>query len=226
MGDMTVPPGGGQQGPEGPGVPQPNSAGDQVGVRQQVREGQDGDKRSYSDKLKTNVRFDQKLKRNVLEITLEKTNSEASIDNVSDDDIARVYKTLGIDIVSQVQGTLVQYRGNFSIIKCWMTPGVSLDKYCKDMSIRVAPGVMTGMIRPSGKKDVTVAVDGLDFNTPDSYVIDYLNKFGVVINNNVVYSKYETGPFKGKFNGERKYQVDFSKSTRQMGTFHILDGNK
>ena len=69
-------------------------------MRQQVREGQDGDKRSYSDKLKTNVRFDQKLKRNVLEITLEKTSSEASIDNVSDDDVARVYKTLGIDIVS------------------------------------------------------------------------------------------------------------------------------
>ena len=85
---------------------------------------------------------------------------------------------------------------------------------------------MTGLIRPAGKKDVTVTVDGLDFNTPDSFIIDYLNKFGVVLSNNVVYTKYDSGPFKGKFNGERKYQVDFSKSNRQMGTYHIIDGSK
>ena len=82
------------------------------------------------------------------------------------------------------------------------------------------------MIRPAGKKDVTVTIDGLDFNTPDGFVIDYLNKFGVVLTNAVVYTKYDSGPLKGKFNGERKFQVDFSKSARQMGTYHLIDGSK
>ena len=50
------------------------------------------------------------------------------------------------------------------------------------------------MIRPAGKKDVTVTVCGLDFNTPDSFVIDYLNKFGVVMTSEVIYSKFDKGP--------------------------------
>ena len=85
---------------------------------------------------------------------------------------------------------------------------------------------MTGLIRPAGKTDVTVKVDGLDFNTPDNFIIDYLNKFGSVKSNTVVYSKYDTGPFRGKFNGERRYQVDFGKASRQMGTFYLIDGSK
>ena len=85
---------------------------------------------------------------------------------------------------------------------------------------------MTGMIRPAGKRDVTVSITGLDFNTPDTFVVEYLNKFGIVLSNAVVYAKFDTGPFKGKYNGERKYQVDFTKSSKQMGTFHLIDGNK
>ena len=74
--------------------------------------------------------------------------------DVRDEDIARVFKTLGIDIVSQVQGSQVHYKGKFSVISVWMVQGVSLDKFCKDINIKVNPNVMTGMIRPAGKKDV------------------------------------------------------------------------
>ena len=79
---------------------------------------------------------------------------------------------------------------------------------------------MTGMIRPAGKKDVTVSIVGIGFNTPDSFVMDCLSKFGVI------YSKFESGPFRGKYNGERKYQVDFTKTNRHMGTYHLIDGCK
>ena len=34
------------------------------------------------------------------------------------------------------------------------------------------------------------------------------------------------GPFKGKYSGQRKYQVNFSKSNSQMGTYHVIDGTK
>ena len=181
---------------------------------------------NYADRLKTNVRYDQRLKRNLLEITLEKTKTEAEFNDVDPEDIERVFKTLGIDIVNQVEGYQIHYKGNISIISVWMKAGVTLDRFCKDIHIKVTESIMTGNIRPAGKKDVTVSIVGLDFNTPDNLTVDYMNKFGVVLSNTVIYSKYDSGPFQGKYNGERKYQVDFSKSSRQMGTYHIIDGCK
>ena len=180
---------------------------------------------SYSDKLKTNIRYDQRLKRNILEITLEKTDSDASID-IDGEDVARVAKTLGIDVASQTQGYQIQFKGKFSVISMWMVQGLSLDKFCKDVNIRITDNVITGAIRPAGKQDVTVSIVGLDFNTPDTFVFDYLNKFGVVVNESVLYSKFESGPWKGKYSGERKYQVDFSQSDTNMGTYHLIDGCK
>ena len=107
-----------------------------------------------------------------------------------------------------------------------MKAGLNIEQFCKDISIRVGDGLFTGIIRPSGQKDVVVTVSGLDFNTPDSYVIEYLNKFGQVCSDKVVYSKFDSGPFKGKFYGERKFNVNFSNSKIQMGNYHIIDGHK
>ena len=180
---------------------------------------------SYSDRLKSNIRFDQRLKRNVLEITLERTHRDADI-NVDQVDVASLCQTLGIDIKAQVEGYQVQNKGRASAISLWMGTGVNLERFCKDVNIKVKDGVNTGMIRPAGKRAVKVTVTGLDFNTPDTFVFDYLKHFGEVVNKTVVYSKFEIGPFKGKCNGERKYEVDFSKSARNMGTFHIIDGSR
>ena len=141
------------------------------------------------------------------------------MNDVDEENIERVFKTLGIDIVTQVEGHQIHYKGNISIISVWIKAGVNLDKFCKDIHIKVTDSVMTGNIRPAGKEDVTVLIVGLDFNTPDNLTVDYMNKFGAVISNTVIYSKYESGPFKGKYNRERKYQVDFSKASRQMGTY-------
>ena len=84
----------------------------------------------------------------------------------------------------------------------------------------------TGMIRPAGRTDVTVSIFVLDVNTPDTFVFDYLNKFGTVVKNEVIYGRYTEGPFRGKFNGDRRYQVDFTQSEMAMGTYHIIDGAK
>ena len=85
-------------------------------VLQHNRSKQAINEKSYADKLKTNVRYDQRLKRNILEIILEKTNNDAAINNVGHEDIARVLKTLAIDLVSQFQGYQVHYKGRISVI--------------------------------------------------------------------------------------------------------------
>ena len=56
--------------------------------------------------------------------------------------------------------------------------------------------------------------------------MEYLAKFGTVITSSVIYDRYKEGPFHGKYNGDRKYQVDFTKSSVSMGTFHIIDGSR
>ena len=179
---------------------------------------------SYAEKLKTNVNYDQRLKRNVLEITLEKTEKDAEI-ILDDKCVARICQSLGMDIVSDVEGYQVYHNGRTSTISVWLYKGRNLDRFCKAESIKVSKGVITTMIRPAGRRDVTVSIHGLDFNTPDSFVIDYIKAFGGdVINRNVIYAKFTEGPFRGKYSGERKYQVDFSNCTRPLGTYHYLDG--
>ena len=82
-----------------------------------------GNKMSYSDRLKTNVRFDQRLKRNVLEITLAKSNADADAE-ISVEAIAKVFNTLGIKIEMDVEGWQVHFRGMTSLISVWMKAGV------------------------------------------------------------------------------------------------------
>ena len=57
----------------------------------------------YSEGLKTNVTWDNRLKRNIFEITLDK------VDNILYDDldqasILRLYRTLGINTETEVEG--------------------------------------------------------------------------------------------------------------------------
>ena len=79
---------------------------------------------------------------------LKKTDKDGEFD-VDGEDVARVAKTLGINILSQTQGYQLQYRGKFSVISVWMVPGINLDRFCKDINIRGTDNVMTGIIRPS-----------------------------------------------------------------------------
>ena len=174
----------------------------------------------YSDRLKTNITWDNRLKRNVLEITLEK--EEESFTDIGSESIARLFKTLGINIETEIEGYFQKSRS----IQLWLANGVDLDRFCKNESIRVTDTIRTGFIRPAGKKEVTVTVSGLDFNTPDKFVMDYLKKFGNVIKNYVIYDRYKEGTFRGKCNGDRKYQVDFTQSNITMGTYHIIDGSR
>ena len=94
-----------------------------------------GPGRSYSEKLKTNVNYNQRLKRNVLEISLERTEKDANL-NVGEECMERVMTSIGIDI-NQPVGFQTKYRGNFIIMSVWFQPDVNLDRFCKDETIKV-----------------------------------------------------------------------------------------
>ena len=62
-------------------------------------------------------------------------------------------------------------------------------------------------------------------NTMDDTVVNYLNKFGKVVTNKVVYGIFGDGPLKGFRNGDRSYKMEI-KPDKNIGTYHFLDGQK
>lgn len=61
-----------------------------------------GGRISYAERLQTNINFSQRLQRNVLEVTLEKTENTAKID-INQSCITRIMKSLGMDLNSTVK---------------------------------------------------------------------------------------------------------------------------
>ena len=181
---------------------------------------------SYADKAKMNVRFDQRLKRNVLDIEVEKNDARDEM-FLDQSVIAKLLRNIGMNIEAEVDGYQVAYGGKTGKIAVLCKTGVDIEKYCRKECFEVCKGVTTKNIRPSGRKDVTVTVSGLDFNTPDSLVQEYITKFGgTLVSNDVIYARHGEGPFKGKLNGDRKYQVDMTAAVTTMGTYHYLDGER
>ena len=179
---------------------------------------------SYANRLRTNIRYDQRLKRNVLDIEIEKLDKENEI-FLDQACVARLMTSIGINIKTQYQGYQVIYGRGGATISVWCVPGIDLERFCRTETIQVTRGVWTKNIRPAGRRDVVVTVCGLDFNTPDTLVMGYIEKFGgKLVNQEVIYGKHGDGPLQGGFNGDRKYNVEFSDSARSMGTYHFLDG--
>ena len=179
---------------------------------------------SYAERLRTSVKFDQRLKRNVLEIVIEKEEDEAEV-ILDQNVVARLMDSIRMNTATEMEGYQIKYVKGGAIIQVWCVQGVNLEKFCRQESFQVGRGVYARRIHPAGRKDVTVTFSGLNWNTPDSLVIEYIKKFGgQLVTDQVIYGKHGEGPMRGKKNGERKYQVMFEG--HQMGTFHFLDGER
>ena len=171
----------------------------------------------YSDKVKVNVVRSERLNRKVLEIHL--ITDDGVGPNVDLETVAKLFSKIGIDRSSQMMGYQISGRKIF----VWFKEHCDLNKFCYQDSIRVSDGIKTGVIKLMGKREVDVKVSGLNLNTPDTLVMEYLNKHGVVKSQKVIYETDKDGPFKGLYNGDRRYLVDFS-SGLNMGSYHLLDG--
>ena len=70
---------------------------------------------SYADRAKMNIKYDQRLKRNVLEIEVEKKDRDDEL-ILDQNSIAKLCGTIGLD-VKLVEGYQVSYGGKISKIK-------------------------------------------------------------------------------------------------------------
>ena len=78
-----------------------------------------------------------------------------------------------------MEGYQVTY-GRVCTISVWIKKDIMLNRFCQKEGIVVDKemGLRTGTIRPAGRRDVLVTVAGVDYNTPDSLIQEYLEKFG------------------------------------------------
>ena len=151
-----------------------------------------------------------------MEINLE---FDARYVKVDKDVIAKTISKIGIDIKSQAECIQVLPKK----IYVWLKDQVDIEKFCKEECFRMSSGVKTGLIKPMERKNVSVTIKGINLNSPDSLVMEYISKFGTIVNSKVIYDTDKDGPFSGLRNGDRKYLVDFTNG-RNMGTFHLIDG--
>ena len=66
-----------------------------------------------------------------------------------------------------MEGYQITY-GRVCTISMWVMKDIALDRFCQKEDIVVDKRIVTGTIRPAGRRDVLVTVAGVDYNTPDS----------------------------------------------------------
>ena len=163
--------------------------------------------------------------KNVLEVRLEKSeNARFYLNNIETEGLLT---KLGIDS-SHFTGVSSCPEGK-GVVYITLHPSVNINRFLhKNEAYVLKEGVQTSIIRPAGKKEVSVLVSGLHPNTKDQAVIRYLAAHGKVSPSDpAIHHVYPGRPgssmLAGKLNGNRSYMVEI---TKPMGSFHIIDGEK
>ena len=165
------------------------------------------------------------LNKNILEVVLEKDNKGAFL--VTDNDCAKLMRKIGLDLRPGVHVEGVQLCPNGrGVILITLKDGVGIDSFCMYDTLQVTEsGIRTTLVKPAGKREVTVTVKGIHPNTKDSVVLDYLGKFGRIVTTKVVHDVFKEGPLRGMKNGDRAYKLEV-KPGENVGSYHIIDGHK
>ena len=167
----------------------------------------------------------QREDRNVLEVVLEKDTRGPF--NVTDIECFNLMKKLGLDQRPGVHvlGTQICPQGR-GVIYFMLKGTVDIMKFCQHEVLEVSStGIRATYIKPAGKKEVVVKLKGVHPNTKDDVIVSYLNKFGTVISNKIVYGIYSDGPLSGFKNGDRSIKLELRPGIN-IGSYHIIDGQK
>ena len=103
---------------------------------------------SYADRAKMNIRYSQKLNRNVLEVEVVKESDEDEM-ILSEETIVKLLKKLWLNINSHVEGYHVRYGRKKSKIEVLCKAGLDLEQFCMYKSLQVEKSVRTNFIRPA-----------------------------------------------------------------------------
>ena len=153
------------------------------------------------------VKKSERLRRNVLEISIER---EMNAEELTSDMICDLLSELGINRAN-VEGIQLVPERRPKKIFIWMDQSVDLLPFCRGKQFHFPGGIKTGHIKPMDKIETEVLIKGLNINTPDGSVMEYLSLFGKILKHEVVYVKNKVGPFTGLKNRDSKFLMDFKR---------------
>ena len=105
-------------------------------------------------------------------VLIEKNNKDVFI-QLSGDEVARVCALVGIYVGSETEGYQASYSGKAITLSVWAKPAVSLERFVSEEARVFTPELTVTSVRPAVKREVTVLVTGLHFNTSDNMVKEY-----------------------------------------------------
>ena len=170
---------------------------------------------SYARSVK-NTKF-QRLNRNILEIVLEKKIHQKTI-SVKCDDVSKICEIVGIRVGTETEGYQAHYNRQTITLSIWIKPGIGLERFVSENNTQYSSDLTITQVRPANRREVMLLITGLSFNTPDTQVKHYVESFRAkMISVEPVYGVYREGPWRGQYNGERRYKVDFTNQSMKMG---------
>ena len=181
---------------------------------------------SYANRVKISLNKYEKLKRNVLNINMEKKNEHRFV-TFNGESVALICESVGVKPGLETEGYQVQYRGKNIIVSVWLKHAISLERFVTEERREFNSDLVIASVRSAVRREVVVLVTGLSFNTPDRQVTEYLEYFGAKMSGGEpIYGVHKDGPWKNQYNGERRYRADFTSQKLPMGTYHLIGGDK
>ena len=153
--------------------------------------------------------------------------SESSRDRYFDSELCgQLCVHLGITPQQDTLGFQTRMDRGEVVVEIWLKNHILAEKFSSEIVRELCPGFTVMGVHPAINREVSMVVSGLPFNVSDEEVRDYVAIFGGKLNVSPELCKIKEGAWKGQFNGERRYKVDFSGQKRPMGSFHIIGGAK
>ena len=179
---------------------------------------------SYANSVKS-TKFEQ-LKRNILEIVLEKKIVQKNV-SLTGEDVSKICEIVGLKVDCDTEGYQAHYGRKSITLAVWAKAGVSLERLVSEQPREFNSDLTISQVRPANRREVSLLITGLPFNTPESQVKHYVEAFGAKFaDTEPVYGVFKKGPWEGQYNGERRYKVEFTSQIIPMGTYHLLNNAK
>ena len=163
-------------------------------------------------------------KKNILEVKLVKLFASAKF-KLDDGDLVKLLTSLNIQ-TRECEAIQACPLGK-PVVFITLRKDVKMDRFAKwrHEGFMVKEGISTARIGPKGKTEVSVQVVGLDPETKDEVVMNYLAAHGDINwSEKVIHHVYKGGMLEGLATGNRSYTMKAIK--KELSSYHIIDGTK
>ena len=165
------------------------------------------------------------MKRNNIVVTMVK--EEGVVVTLNSEFLENVITKVGVKNSLETQGNQAYFQGNWLIVLIWLLPNVNATRFSTEEEIDVRGGAKVIRVKPALQEQCTMTISGMPLCSPDSLVEEMVQLYGgKLLSPHGVMEKYRVGPFRGQFNGVRRYQVDMTSQVQPMGTSHLLDDTR